>query len=206
MCYNCLCNNPHHRCNAVERTAVCRRCEHRSAGCKVIADGAEVYSWDWASSLHPGRAISDVPAECFDVNDPNTSSRLTRSCDTAAESKLRQHDKSMDTPQESNTERAAVDHQRLVRGGCVTESIFDGTSIVPLADVQHIEKRGDGNIMVIMKSTTYAFEQDEWMNPVYFAKGEAQRFLAAWCGYRAELEASTLADLSPANRKRGGTA
>lgn len=105
----------------------------------------------------------------------------------------------MNTPQESNTQRAAVDHQRLVRGGCVTESIFDGTSIVPLADVQHIEKRGDGNIMVIMKSTAYAFEQDEWMNPVYFAKGEAQRFLAAWCRYRSELEASTLADLSPAN-------
>ena len=105
----------------------------------------------------------------------------------------------MNTPQESNTQRAAVDHQRLVRDGCVTESIFDGTAIVPLADVQHIEKRGDGNIMVIMKSTTYAFEQDEWMNPVYFTKGEAQRFLAAWCHYRSELEASTLADLSSAN-------
>jgi len=92
-----------------------------------------------------------------------------------------------------------MDQEEQTRGGCVTESIFDGPSIVPLADVQHIEKRGDGGIMVIMKSTTYAFEQDEWMNSVYFAKGDAQRFIAAWCGYRSELEASTLADISPAN-------
>lgn len=68
-----------------------------------------------------------------------------------------------------------------------TDSIFSGSSIVPLRDVQHIEWRGS-NIMVIMKSTVYAFEQDEWMNPVFFAEEEAERFVAAWRVYRLEQE------------------
>ena len=81
----------------------------------------------------------------------------------------------------------------------VTESIYDGTSIVPLADVQHIEGRGNGNIMVVMKSTTWNKECDDYNNGIYFSKDEAVRFNAAWCRYRSELEAGTLADLSPAN-------
>lgn len=71
-----------------------------------------------------------------------------------------------------------------------TSAIFDGTSIVPLAEVQHIEKLGGGKIMVIMKSTTYDFAQDDWMNPIWFAKGEAEQFLAAWYRYRFKLEAN----------------
>ena len=81
----------------------------------------------------------------------------------------------------------------------VTESIYDGTAIVPLADVQHIEGRGHGNIMVVMKSTTWCKECDEYNNGVYFAKEEAAKFKAAWCRYRSELEADTLMDLSPEN-------
>jgi len=56
---------------------------------------------------------------------------------------------------------SSVGQQPLVRGN-VTESLFDGSSVVPLAEVQHIEKRDKKRnaIMVIMKSTTYAFEQD----------------------------------------------
>ena len=71
----------------------------------------------------------------------------------------------------------------------VTESIFVGTSIVPLADVQHIEKRGNGNIAVIMKTTRYNVAIDEWDNAVhiYAENGEAERFVAAWCRYRSEL-------------------
>ncbi len=48
------------------------------------------------------------------------------SCDTAAESELRQHQKSMNTPQESNTQRAAVDHKRLVRQGGRLRQLIDG--------------------------------------------------------------------------------
>ena len=39
----------------------------------------------------------------------------TLSCDTAADSELRKYQKSMNTPQKSDTRRAAVDYQRLVR-------------------------------------------------------------------------------------------
>ena len=52
--------------------------------------------------------------------------RRTPSCDTAAESERRQHEKSMNTPQESNTQRAAVDHQRLVRQGGRLRQLIDG--------------------------------------------------------------------------------
>jgi hypothetical protein len=81
----------------------------------------------------------------------------------------------------------------------VTESIFDGTSIVPFSDVQHIAKRGKGDIAVVMKTTRYNVALDDWDNAVHFsaAKGEAERFVAAWCHYRSELDADTLADLSP---------
>lgn len=87
--------------------------------------------------------------------------------------------------------------------GKVSESIFSGaTTIIPLADVQHIEKWGTfpeqettgqvSGIKIITKHTRWNFEQDCWDNNIYLNRDEAQKFLNAWCNYRAELESETL--------------
>jgi len=80
----------------------------------------------------------------------------------------------------------------------VTESIYSGTAIVPLADVSHIEHRGsDGAIMVVTKHSRWNTEVDDYHNAIYFGKNEAKKFTAAWCRYRSELEADTLMNLEP---------
>lgn len=92
--------------------------------------------------------------------------------------------------------------------GKVTESIYDGaTCVVPLADVQHIEKVQEysravhqtlpAGLRVIMKSTVWSQTRDAWANPIIIPQGEAAAFIRAWCNYRAELEADTLAELAP---------
>jgi hypothetical protein len=82
--------------------------------------------------------------------------------------------------------------------GTVTESIYSGKStVVPLADVQHIEKRELG-LVVVTKHTRWDNDGDFWANSIWIDKAEADAFLKAWCTYRSELEADTLADLSPA--------
>lgn len=81
----------------------------------------------------------------------------------------------------------------------VTESIYSSnTLVIPMADVQHIEKR-DLGIIVVTKHTRWDHEVDHWANNIWIGKDEAPRFLRAWCDYRAELEADTLMDLSPAS-------
>lgn len=82
----------------------------------------------------------------------------------------------------------------------VIESIFSGSVIVPLADVQHIElwpKNSVPGIMVITKHTCWDFEHDVWANGIWISDPEAAEFRRAWCRYRAELEADTLMDLRP---------
>lgn len=85
--------------------------------------------------------------------------------------------------------------------GQVTESIFSGQSvIVPLADVQHIENWAANSvpgIKVITKHTRWDREADDWANAIWMSEPEATKFRKAWCRYRSELEADTLADLSP---------
>ena len=49
--------------------------------------------------------------------EPERPVKRTPSCGTAAKSERRQYQTPMKPPQESNTQRAAVDHQRLVRLG-----------------------------------------------------------------------------------------
>lgn len=78
----------------------------------------------------------------------------------------------------------------------VTESIYDGSSVVPMADVSHIEGRPTG-FMVVMKYSTYNTEFDDYNNAVFFGKEEGEKFKAAWCRYRHELESATLKDLRP---------
>ena len=83
----------------------------------------------------------------------------------------------------------------------ISESIFDGeTAVIPMADVQHIEKHwysGDDTprtkdnykgILVITKHTRWDMEADTWSNNVYLGRKEADEFLKAWCRYRNELE------------------
>lgn len=84
--------------------------------------------------------------------------------------------------------------------GLVTESIFSGSVIVPLADVQHIEswaKHSIPGIKIITKHTRWDFEHHDWSNSIWISDPEAIEFRRAWCRYRSELEASTLMDLTP---------
>ena len=75
----------------------------------------------------------------------------------------------------------------------ITESIYDnGSVIVPLAEVQHIERQkylGEPNgIFLITKHTNYNFEKDMWDNPIYIPEDKAQEYITIWCRYRAEKE------------------
>jgi hypothetical protein len=40
-------------------------------------------------------------------------------------------------------------------------------------------------------------EAGTWANSIWISQPEAAQFTSAWCRYRGELEADTLADLSP---------
>lgn len=80
----------------------------------------------------------------------------------------------------------------------ITESIYNGkTAIVALADVQHIEKTNEYCVTVVTKHTRWDAEMGGWANGICIETSEAPAFKAAWCRYRSELEAGTLADLSP---------
>ena len=86
----------------------------------------------------------------------------------------------------------------------VKESIFSGeTTIIPMADVQHIEKhwfpsdtdRNKQNyrgIKVITKNTRWNREVDDWDNNIYLSRKEAESFIECWCRYRSEVEDLTL--------------
>lgn len=83
----------------------------------------------------------------------------------------------------------------------VDKSIFSGiTTIIPMADVQHIERcwfsvkpdnrtreNYDG-INIITKHTRWDMVADTWSNSIYLPKDEAKEFLNAWSTYRHELE------------------
>lgn len=80
----------------------------------------------------------------------------------------------------------------------VTESIYsDKNVIVPLADVQHIETGNKLGLVVVTKHTRWDNEGGGWANSIWIDGAEAVAFKAAWCRYRSELEADTLADLRP---------
>lgn len=90
--------------------------------------------------------------------------------------------------------------------GKVAESIYSGrTVVVPLADVQHIERphpdlrsRAPGSgLVVVTKHTRWDKDGDFWANNIWICPEEAEAFMRAWCRYRAELEADTLADVAP---------
>jgi hypothetical protein len=83
----------------------------------------------------------------------------------------------------------------------VSESIFSGqTVIIPMSDVQHIERHATNSvpgIKVITKHTRWDTDTGDWANAIWISEPEAVAFRRAWCAYRAELETDTLADLEP---------
>ena len=84
----------------------------------------------------------------------------------------------------------------------VSESIYSGSVIVPMADVQHIEKWDKHTvpgIMVITSHTKWNFERDIWENAIWISEPEAVQFRRAWCTYRSELEADTPMDTPSAS-------
>ena len=91
--------------------------------------------------------------------------------------------------------------------GKVSESIYcDGDVVIPMADVQHIEKRyenynsADGKIkkgdlqgsLVITKHTRWDMEADCWANNIWLSAEQTPKFLNTWCTYRHELESETI--------------
>jgi hypothetical protein len=83
--------------------------------------------------------------------------------------------------------------------GKVTESIWDGkNTIIPLAEVSHIEKLNDANnttgrIMVIFKHSKWNNENQAFEPSVYLdSTWNSEGFLSDWCRYRSELEHDTL--------------
>jgi len=75
----------------------------------------------------------------------------------------------------------------------VSESIFsDDDLIIPMADVQHIEKlklNGEPNgLWAITCHTKYNFDRDIWENPIYIPERIAGNFLLAWRTFRGEKD------------------
>ncbi len=92
----------------------------------------------------------------------------------------------------------------------VTESIFNGRRVViPMAEVLFIERdmrdKYKGCIRIVFKSTTLNVEGDTWNNIAYLSAEDGQKFMRAWCNYRAELEQDTIADIHPAEELFPGT-
>lgn len=79
----------------------------------------------------------------------------------------------------------------------ITESVWTSDRLlIPMADVQHIEKRSVNNpskpmyLMVVMKSTRYDNTCSEWANAIYIEPEKAESFMRDWCNYRGELDNS----------------
>lgn len=81
----------------------------------------------------------------------------------------------------------------------VSESIWSGkTDIIPMADVQNIEKVFDRNndgkrgslkgIKIITKHTKYDDISGTWANAIWLGPEDGEIFIKDWCFYRFELE------------------
>ncbi len=82
------------------------------------------------------------------------------------------------------------------------ESVYsDKCFVIPMADVQHIEKEYhthdlvDGTkegdflgIIIITKHTRWDMEADTWANNIWLPAKNALKFLEAWYLYRHKLE------------------
>ena len=82
----------------------------------------------------------------------------------------------------------------------VHKSIFNGaTAIIPMADIQHIERhwfpsdleRTKDNyrgIKVVTKRTKWNTEIDDYENNIYLPREEGDELIKAFCVYRNEVE------------------
>ncbi len=83
-----------------------------------------------------------------------------------------------------------------------SETIYDnGELIIPMADVQHIEKKyhdrdlangtkkGDlMGIQIVMKFTRWNMEHDVWDNAIWIGEEKAKGFIKDWCYFRYEVD------------------
>lgn len=83
-----------------------------------------------------------------------------------------------------------------------SETIYsNGEVIIPMADVQHIEKKyhncnlvngtkkGDlMGILVVMKFTRWNMEHDVWDNAIWIGSEKAEGFIKDWCYFRYEVD------------------
>ncbi len=73
------------------------------------------------------------------------------------------------------------------------ETIYsNGEIVVPLADIQHIEKKtceGQPNgLWLITKNTHWDMDADMWSNPIYIPQKYADAFMGVWCHFRYEVD------------------
>jgi len=91
----------------------------------------------------------------------------------------------------------------------VSESIWSNRDIIiPMADVQHIEKTHDSKgeltgIIIVMKYTQWDMNADTWANNAFIDNidGKAERFIKDFCFYRHELEGGPKAFKRPEDNK-----
>ena len=75
----------------------------------------------------------------------------------------------------------------------VNESIFsNGKIVIPMKEVQFIEKQKSGGLIIVFKDTKWNVEADCWQNNAFITASDADSFLQAWCMYRHELEIDDL--------------
>jgi len=85
-----------------------------------------------------------------------------------------------------------------------SETIYsNGEVIIPMADVQHIEKKyyshdmisppnikkGDlMGILVITRHTRWDTDNDCWANNIWIGRDKAEGFIRDWCYFRYEID------------------
>jgi len=96
-----------------------------------------------------------------------------------------------------------MDMENKEMGVIPSETIYsDGNVIIPMADVQHIEKRyyqtdmvnppvkrGDlMGILIITRHTKWDMEADCWANNIWIGREKAECFIKNWCYFRYEID------------------
>ena len=89
--------------------------------------------------------------------------------------------------------KADAEKRNKVMDVIPSETIYsDGDVIIPMADVQHIEKRyykGDlMGILIITRHTRWDMEADCWANNIWIGQEKADGFIRAWCFFRYEVD------------------
>lgn len=91
--------------------------------------------------------------------------------------------------------------------------IYRGSVLIAYGDVQHIEKhwyQGDERlednyrgIVIVTKYTKWSTELDNWDNPVYLEREEADKFIESWSAYKSSKEPFVLPIQIPQPQDQG---